>query len=93
MLDGDSRLGDYSDYEKVTKQYPMTTLVSPLSGSTSGVTPTFVWTPVFGAARYRLEVSLFSNFSTPYDAITTDNTRYTPTKTYLINHHYPRSPL
>jgi hypothetical protein len=88
MLDGEAKPGQYSDYEMLTKQYPVTMLVSPLSGSTSGVTPTFVWTPVNGAARYKLEVSLFDNFSTPYDTVTTDNTRYTPTKTYLTNRTY-----
>jgi hypothetical protein len=88
MLDGDSKLGEFSDYEMVIKQYPITTLVSPLNGTTTGVTPTFVWTPVNGAARYKLEVSLFDNFSTTYDSITTDNTRYTPTKIYLINRTY-----
>lgn len=88
MLDGDSKPGEYSDYEVLTKQYPTTILVSPLSGATTGITPTFVWTPVYGAAKYRLEVSLSANFSTNYDAVTTDSTRYTPTKKYLINRTY-----
>ena len=82
MMDGNSRLGDYSAYQTLTKQYPITTLVSPLNGAGVASTPTFVWTPVNGAAEYKLQVSLYSNFSSTVDSLTTDNTRYTPTKTY-----------
>jgi len=82
MIDGKNRLGDYSAYETFTKQYPITTLVSPLNGAGVGGTPTFAWTPVNGAARYILQTSLYSNFSPTVDLITTYNTRYTPTKTY-----------
>jgi len=89
MMDGDGKLGDYSPYQTFTKQYPVTTLVSPLSGAIIGSTPTFIWTPVYGAAHYRLEVSLVENFATTFEGVTTDNLRYTtPSKTYLLNKTY-----
>jgi len=88
MMDGNGILGNYSASATVTKQYPITTLISPLSGSGLSDTPTFIWSAVNGAARYKLEVSLNKNFSPLYDQITTDNTRYTPTKKYTMNQTY-----
>jgi hypothetical protein len=88
MIDGDGRLGDYSASQTFTKQYPTTTLVRPAPGAIMTGTPTFVWTPVQGAARYTLEVSLYPTFSPTYEAITTDNTRYTPTRSYATQETY-----
>jgi hypothetical protein len=88
MIDGDGKLGGYSTYQTFTKQYPITTLLSPPNGSTVENTPTFAWTPVNGAARYKLEVSLYSNFSSTVDSVTTDNTSYTPTKAYTTKKTY-----
>ena len=82
MIDGTGKIGKFSDYVTVTKQYPTSTLVSPTSGSALGGTPTFIWTPVNGAASYKLEVSQFPNFSPLYETVTTENTRWTPQKTY-----------
>jgi hypothetical protein len=91
MMDGNStaRLGSYTSAITFTKQYPVSTLVSPTSGGVSAETPTFVWTPVNGADSYRLEVSKSPTFSPLYDGpITTNNTRYTPTKTYTPESTY-----
>jgi hypothetical protein len=88
MIDGAGRVGAYSAYKSFTKQYPITTLVSPISGSNQNETPTFIWTPVNGAANYKLEVSQFDTFSPVYDSITTANTRYTPIKTYANGKTY-----
>ena len=82
MRDGQSRIGDYSDPITFTKQYPITTLISPTTGSQSGETPTFVWEPMDGASSYRLEVSLYQNFGQLYDWVTTNNSRYTPQAAY-----------
>jgi hypothetical protein len=82
MIDGQTKPGDFSEVATFTKQYPVTTLISPIDDSTVASTPTFIWTPVYGAASYRLEVSLYENFSSLYDSVTTHNTRYTPTKVY-----------
>lgn len=82
MIDGNGRQGDYSDPAVFTKQYPVTTLISPTTGSGATGTPTFVWSVVDGAASYRLEVSQYPTFAPIYDAATTHNTRYTPIKVY-----------
>jgi hypothetical protein len=81
MVDGNGKLGPYSPSATFTKQYPITTLISPIGESVPG-TPTFVWTPVDGAATYVFEVSKYSTFSPPYDTIKTINTQFTPTKIY-----------
>jgi hypothetical protein len=87
MIDGNNRLGEYSDPAEFTKQYPITTLVSPISGGVP-TTPTFIWTPVFGAATYKLEISLYSGFSPTYDSVETVNTQYTPIKEYDMDRRY-----
>lgn len=82
MIDGNNRLGPYSTPTNMyLKQYPVTTLISPIDEYITG-TPTFIWTPVDGAAIYRLEVSLYPTFSPTYDSAETFNTRFTPTKVY-----------
>ena len=88
MIDGNSKLGNYCAPQTFTKQYPITTLISPLSGSVIAETPTFVWLPVDGAARYKIEVSQYPTFSPTYDSVTTSNTRFTPTKAYTIRKTY-----
>ena len=90
MIDGNGKLGNYSPYATFTKQYPVTALLSPISGSTVNGTPTFKWTPVIGAAKYRLQVSIAENFSSTYDSVDTNNTTYTPTKAYANNTYYWR---
>jgi hypothetical protein len=87
MIDGNGRMGSYSYTATYTKQYPITTLISPIDGSVPS-TPTFIWTPVDGAATYRLEVSLVETFSPLYDTIVTINTQFTPTKIYKNNTEY-----
>jgi hypothetical protein len=82
MIDGSNKFGNYGAYKRFIKQYPTTTLVSPNSGATLLSTPTFVWTAVNRAAKYKLEVSQSPNFSPLYDTITTDSIRWTPTKIY-----------
>lgn len=82
MFDGQGRQGDFSPAAIFTKQYPITTLVYPLSGPPLTKTPTFKWTVVTGAAAYRLEVSLSSTFYPIYDSVTTNAVEYTPTKIY-----------
>lgn len=81
-IDGDGRVGSYSPSAVFLKQYPITTLLAPVSGAPALATPTFVWTPTPGAASYRLEVALSETFANLYDSATTANTRFTPTKKY-----------
>ena len=42
----------------------------------------FQWSPVFGARRYRLQVSQTPTFSGPIDDVVTDSTAYTSNTTY-----------
>jgi hypothetical protein len=84
MVDGMGQLGEYSAPAQFTKQYPIATLLSPISAGT----PTFTWTPVTGAARYQLEVSQSPTFASLYDQVTTDNTSYTPVKKYADQQTY-----
>lgn len=88
MMDGQSKLGNYSPAATFTKQYPTTTLVSPVSGTRMSTILPFVWTPVVGAARYKFESSKNSTFSPVYESVTTDNTRWTLTKKYDLNVTY-----
>jgi hypothetical protein len=96
MLDGLNKLGGYSDPAAVfTKQYPVALPLSPAAGAKLDQEPTFVWTAgdgvtpyVFGAASYKLEVSQKDTFTPLYDSVKTDNTRYSPTKTYEIGRTY-----
>ena len=81
MVDGNGKLGPYSPSATFTKQYPVTTLISPINESVPG-TPTFIWTPVDGAATYVFEVSKYPTFTPTYDSVKTINTQFTPTKTY-----------
>jgi hypothetical protein len=87
IYDGNNRMGPYSLAATFTKQYPVTTLVSPISGSVPS-TPTFIWTPVDGAATYVIEVSWFSTFSPLYDSKETINIKYTPTNIYTSDKVY-----
>ena len=89
MIDGENRRGSFSPAATFTKQYPITTLVSPISGSVSQ-TPSFIWTPVDGAATYRFEVSLFPTFYPVYEEIDTFNTQFTPTRVYSDAVYYWR---
>jgi hypothetical protein len=81
-LDGEGKLGSYSAAVEFTKQYPAPILLSPAHGIPSATTPTFTWTPVTGAASYKLEISLVLTFSPLYDSATTNNTGFTPAKKY-----------
>lgn len=85
MIDGNGRLGPYNNPSATfTKQYPITTLISPISDPVH-TTPTFIWTPVDGAATYVFEVSRYPTFSPTYDSVTTINTQFTPNKIYDMN--------
>jgi hypothetical protein len=87
MIDGNGRIGPFSPSATFTKKYPVTTLVSPISGSVPQ-TPTFKWTPVDGAATCIFEVSWYSTFHPHYESIETVNTQYTPTSIYQSNRIY-----
>jgi hypothetical protein len=87
MIDGNNRMGDYSPSATFTKQYPITTLISPINEPVP-LTPTFIWTPVDGASTYLFEVSWFATFYPLYESVETINTQYTPTNLYASNQVY-----
>lgn len=84
MRDGQGKIGGFSGTAIITKQYPVTTLISPSDGTVLS-TPTFTWTPVDGAASYKFEVSINPNFSPIYDSASTNQTTFTPTRVYASN--------
>jgi len=87
MIDGNGRYGAYSAAATFTKQYPVTTLISPLrSGATI---PTFAWTAVDGAARYKIQIATNPNFDKPITA-EVPNIHYTPIKAYTELVYYWR---
>jgi len=93
--DGQGRLGGFSNPASFTKQYPAAKPLSPVNGSVVSGTPTFSWTAadgitpyVFGAARYRLQISQVPTFSPLYDWVDTPNTRYTPIRLYDLGKTY-----
>ncbi len=88
MIDGNGRLGDYSEVAIFTKQYPITQLLSPKNNQTLQTTPTFSWSQVSEATSYRLEISQFPTFSPLYDGATTNNTSLIPLRIYDLDHTY-----
>ena len=87
-IDGKGIYGPYSAAQTFTKQYPSTALITPTDGSTAKTMPTFVWTPIIGAAYYRLEVSEVITFAPLTDLALTVNARYTPTFNYPTGKTY-----
>lgn len=90
MLDGQNRAGSYTSPVSFTKQYPITTLVSPPNGSSPPSTPSFIWTPVNGAASYRIQVSTSPIFASFIDNQTTNNVHYTPALAFAKTTYYWR---
>ncbi len=88
MLDGEDKMGNYSDTAVFTKQYPVTAWLNPASGSSSLGTPTFRWAPIFGAAYYRLEVARDKDFTNIVERVETNNTSWTPTSDYPSQRSY-----
>ena len=86
-IDGNGRMSTYTPPATFIKQYPITTLISPVNEPVQS-TPTFIWTPVDGAATYLFEVSLFPTFYPVYDSQETINTQYTPTWSYTSDRVY-----
>jgi hypothetical protein len=60
-----------------TKKQPLP-LSAPAGGAVLTADPTFQWSPVVGAQRYRLIVSKYADFHATYDSVTTEYNTYTP---------------
>jgi large repetitive protein len=64
------------------KQSIPPTLLAPFEDALVEGPPTFQWTPVFGARRYRLQVDDNPTFASPIDNVLTVSTAYTSSSTY-----------
>jgi hypothetical protein len=64
------------------KQSTPPVLIAPTPGAVFTGLPTFQWSPVVSARRYRLQVAADPSFSDPIDDLTTDATSYTSNTTY-----------
>src|SRR5919197_6599893 len=64
------------------KQSTPPTLVSPANGTVFLKQPSFRWTAVEGARRYRLQVAQDPSFGNPIDDVLTDSTAYSSDTTY-----------
>jgi hypothetical protein len=91
-VDANGNVGAYSEVQKFRKEYLRPVLISPPQGESEtsalvsqGDIPSFVWSPVPGAANYEIRIATTAQaLETMRRGVTTDNTRYTPT-TNLAN--------
>ncbi len=91
VVDANGREGPFSSVSMFTKQYPVPTLVSPLTGAAARTAfPTFIWQPENGAASYRIEIAQNPQFSPLLDSATTNNVVFTPLKKYTATQYYWR---
>ena len=86
LVDGSGNLGPYSPTQSFAKQYLPPTLVA--APGSSGA-PVFAWTPIDGAASYKLEYADNANYNNA-TAVTTDLARYVPVKTLPFSMYYCR---
>jgi hypothetical protein len=75
----DAILSSPSNFQK---QSTPPTLLAPTPGSVFLGLPTFRWSPVAGARRYRLQVASDPTFSDPIDNLATNATSYSSATTY-----------
>lgn len=86
LVDGNGNLGPYSPAQSFAKQYLPPILVS--APGSSGA-PVFAWTPVDGAAYYKLEYADNANYNSS-KKVNTDLTRYVPDKALPFSTYYWR---
>ncbi len=78
MIDANNHLGAYGPRQQFYKEYLRPQLLQPQQGSADLANLYFAWTPLDGAATYKLETADNDTFNRS-KAIVTGNTRYTPT--------------
>jgi hypothetical protein len=79
VIDADNHAGAYSPAQQFYKEYLPPELVTPQQGGRVDSNMSFAWTPIPGAASYRIEIADNDSFNRPIVA-TTDNVRYSPTR-------------
>jgi hypothetical protein len=82
---GNPAFGAYADFQKQTTPPE---LLGPDDGASFGGQPTFQWSSIFGARRYRIQVDDETTFSTPIDNQLTASTAFTSLATYQPAHTY-----
>jgi PKD repeat protein len=86
LVDGTGNIGPFSSVQSFTKQYPPAPIISAPRDAES---PVFAWTPIDGAAYYRMEYADNVSFNRS-TIVTTDLTRYVPVKELPFNTYYWR---
>jgi hypothetical protein len=89
IIDGGGKVGPYSEAATFYKEYLRPDPLSPVQGSSETQSITFEWTPLDGAAYYKLEIDDNEAFDSPI-RVTTDNTRYTHTDKFAPGEYYWR---
>jgi PKD repeat protein len=89
LLDANGNIGPYSPTQSFTKQYPPPMIISSPDATIAERAPLFSWTPVDGAAYYRVEYANNGNYNQS-TSVTTDLPRYTPVKALPFNNYYWR---
>ncbi|HHY55649.1 MAG TPA: PKD domain-containing protein [Chloroflexi bacterium] len=89
MVDGNGNIGPYSPTQSFTKQYPPPLLVTTPDANGA---PLLAWTPIDGAAYYKLEYADNPNYNNS-TKVSTDLTRYAPDKALPFSTYYWRVQL
>ena len=79
LASGDPLLASPSSFQK---QSTPPTRTAPADGASVELQPTFRWTPVEGARRYRVQVADDPTFGSLVDDVLTDSTAYTSNTSY-----------
>jgi hypothetical protein len=91
VIDADGKRGPDSSAARFYKEYLRPEASSPVQGSSDsdGTSVSFAWTPLNGAASYKLEIANNEAFDRPI-RVTTENTRYTHTGKLETGDYYWR---
>jgi hypothetical protein len=89
VIDGNGRRGPDSAVASFYKEYLRPETLSPVQGSSAGESINFEWSPLDGAAFYKLEIDDNEAFDSPI-RVSTDNTRYTHIDKFTPDTYYWR---
>jgi hypothetical protein len=89
VVDASLVAGTFSPAQRFYKQYPAPELLSPAQNARASGIPSFEWSPLPGAASYRVQTADNEHFNAAA-TVTTDATRYTPLTKIGHGHCYWR---
>jgi hypothetical protein len=88
-VESGNAVGDWSPVWHFMKKWDLKPiLLTPTNLYQTGLYPLYSWTPVPGAARYLIQISINPSFSPIYEEFTTINTTYSPQSRYDGTAHY-----